>query len=347
MDHNNRHPLLVIRMRALLQLILICLTLQGCGLITDAIQLVWPLATDDISAICRRGRLQVGIAAEPFQPFVFPAIFTDEGLRVTGMDVALVQEIARALEQRCGGHPVTPMLHLVRFRDLFVLLQEGKLDLFASAISANVPSPVRIGLAYSSPYFYDGGITGITRSPNVIDRLQTTLRQQGDQRDGLSAMKAAVAGLVVAVQEGTSAHFYALEQFAQTTLIICDSLPAAFEYQNPAIDVILGKLPVLQYTTTRTQKDWHLLTDATGKPVTLTREQYTVVLGDERIRLQAFINDLLFKLDESGKLAQMRTRWLDERYAFPRRAATEGLPFDIENMAGHYDQGSCRPAPRR
>ena len=347
MDNHNRHSILIIRMQALLQLAILCLSLQGCGLITDAVQLVWPLATDDISAICRRGRLQVGIAAEPFQPFVFPAIFTDEGLRVTGMDVALVQEIARALEQRCGGHPVTPVLHLVRFRDLFVLLQEGKLDLFASAISANVPSPARIGLAYSSPYFYDGGIAGITRRPAVIDRLQTTLRLQADQRDGLGAMKAAVTGLVVAVQEGTSAHFYALEHFAQTTLVICDSLPAALEAQDPTIDVILGKLPVLQYTTTRTHKDWRLLTDITRTPVILTREQYAVVLGDEHDRLLRLVNDVIFKLDESGKLAQMRTRWLDERYAFPRRAASEGLPFDIQNMAVHYDQGQCRPAPRR
>lgn len=37
------------------------------------------------------------MAFEPFRPFVFPAIFTDEGLRVTGLDVELVREIAADL----------------------------------------------------------------------------------------------------------------------------------------------------------------------------------------------------------------------------------------------------------
>ena len=43
----------------------------------------------------------------------------------------------------------------------------------------------------------------------------------------------------------------------------------------------------------------------------------------------------------------MRKRWLEESYAFPRRAAAEGLPFDVEKMVEHYDQGNCRVEPAR
>lgn len=111
-------------------LLLIALMVQGCGLVVDAVQMVHPIATNELDAICARGQVRVGMAAEPFQPFVFPAIYTDEGLRVTGLDVELVREITAALSQRCGNPtPIVPTLHLIRFRNLFLELTEGNLDL--------------------------------------------------------------------------------------------------------------------------------------------------------------------------------------------------------------------------
>ena len=65
-------------------------------------------------------------------------------------------------------------------------------------------------------------------------------------------------------------------------------------------------------------------------------------MTEDSYRLRWFINNLLFKLDESGKLAEMRKRWLEELYAFPRRAAAEGLPFDVGKMVPHYDLGTCQ-----
>jgi len=59
----------------------------------------------------------------------------------------------------------------------------------------------------------------------------------------------------------------------------------------------------------------------------LTLEQSAIVTDEENYWLRRFLNDLLFRLDESGRLADMRQRWLEEIYAYPRRAATEGLPF--------------------
>src|SRR5688572_8738566 len=77
--------------------------LQGCGLVFDAVELVRPLERDELSAICSRGQLRVGISVEPFRPFVFPAVYTDEGVRVTGLDVELIREVADALTTSCGG----------------------------------------------------------------------------------------------------------------------------------------------------------------------------------------------------------------------------------------------------
>lgn len=329
-------------------LLLMGLILQGCGLIVDAVQLVRPFATDELAAMCMRGRVRVGMAVEPFQPFVFPAIYTDEGLRVTGLDVELVREISSALSQRCGSNkPIVPTLHLIRFRNLFIELTEGHLDLFVSSISANVPAPGRIGLAYSNPYFDEGGIGGIAARAEVAERIGAHVRRSSARAADSIVMTNAFSGLTVAVQEGTSAQFYAETNLKNIRLVLCDSLPAAFESQNPPIDLILGKQPVLDYTVRRARKDWHLLRLGSGKPLVLTREHYAIVTDEESYRLRRFLNDLLFRLDESGRLAEMRRRWLEEDYAYPRRAATEGLPFAADKMPQHYDQGQCRLVDNR
>ncbi len=80
----------------------------------------------------------------------------------------------------------------------------------------------------------------------------------------------------------------------------------------------------------------------TDRPLLLTEEHYTVVMAEESYRLRGLVNDLLFRLDQSGRLAEMRRRWLEETYAYPRRAAKEGLPFAPKDMPQHYDQGQCR-----
>jgi polar amino acid transport system substrate-binding protein len=340
MDLSHRHTFLTSGWLVRLCMLIMGLTLQGCGLILDAIQLIKPLTADELGAICTRNKVHVGMAVEPVRPFVFPAIFTDEGLRVTGMDVELVREIAAALSKKCGGQPIVPVLHLVRFRDLFVELSEGKLDLFVSAVSADLPSPARAGLAYSMPYFYNGGIAGIARRADVIERVR--MHTDRPPETSAASIPEELAGLAVAVQEGTGAHLYAQTYLPQSQLVLCDSLPAAFESQDPTIDVILGKQPVLQFMVTRVRKDWRQLIGGNGKPLLLTREHYAVVMAEESYRLRSLVNDILFRLDESGRLDAMRHRWLEDQYAYPRRAAREGLPFSAEDMPQHYDQGGCR-----
>ncbi len=321
------------------------LSLQGCGLVYDALQYVAPAATDELDAICRRQRVQIGMAVEPFRPFVFPAIWTDEGSRVTGLDVELVRHIVDALSQQCG-QPVTPVLHLVRFRDLFLHLSEGKLDMFVSAVPSNVPVRAWAGFGYSIPYFQHGGLSGITRRPDVAERILQRLRSQSETTPGVLASEEVLAGLVVAVQDGTASQHYAAANLKANRTVLCDSLPAAFESAETSadqgIDVILGARPVLEYMVSRVKKEWQLIARADGKPFFLTRAQYAVVMSEESYRLRWLINAVIFRLDESGQLERMRARWLDEPYAFPRRAAVEGLPFDVGKMVSQYSQGACR-----
>ncbi len=317
--------------------------LQGCGLVFDAVELVQPLARDEMSAICSRGQLRVGISVEPFRPFVFPAVYTDEGVRVTGLDVELIREVAAVLTTYCGGeNPIVPTLHLTRYRDLFIEMNEGHLDLFVSSIGGNVPGARPAGLWYSIPYFHQGGIGAMIQKPEVAEKVWAQFQKQAGNPDTLAAIQAGLSGLTVAAQKGRTSHLYAEANLKNIQLLICDSLPAAVETKDPRIDVILSKHSILQYVTKHVWPDWRLLTRNDGTPLILTQEHFSIVTGEEHRRLQWFLNNLLFRLEESGRLEQMRKRWLEEDYAPTRRAATEGLPFEVSKVPEHYDQGQCR-----
>jgi ABC-type amino acid transport substrate-binding protein len=320
--------------------------LPGCGLVFDAIELVHPLTSDELSAICSRGRLRVGISVEPFRPFVFPAVYTDEGIRVTGLDVQLIQEVSQALSEHCGEQrPIFPTLHLTRFRDLLIELNEGHLDLFVSSFSGNVPGSHPGGLWTSIPYFQEGGIGVAVRRADVADKILSPFRRRATP-DTLAAIREGLAGLTVAVQNRRTAHFYAEANLPHIRLVVCDSLPAAVATKAPPIDVILTDYPILRYVTKRVWPDWRLLERPDGSPLVLTQEYFSIVTSEEKRRLQWFLNNLLYRLEETGRLAQMRRRWMEEEYAPTRRATVEGLPLEIAKVPDHYNQGQCRPAEK-
>lgn len=321
------------------------LLLQGCGLIYDAVTTIRPLHRDELSSICARERLRVGISVEPFRPFVFHAMYTDAGIRVTGLDIELIREVAAALTAHCHGpHPIVPTLHVTRFPDLFIKMNEGQLDLFVSSVSGTVPGARPTGLWFSAPYFRDDGIAAIIQRPEVAERVWAEFQKQGGNSDTLTAVQHGFTGLTVAVQKGRSAHLYARANLKQVHLVICDSLPAAIETKDPTIDVILSERSILEYVTKRIWQDWHLLTQIDGAPLMLTHADLSIVTSDEHRQLQWFLNNLLFRLQESGRLTQMRTRWIDDEYAPTRRATAEGLPLEVTQVPDHYDQGQCRLA---
>lgn len=330
---------------ALLFLVILGMLLPGCGLVFDAVESVYPLTRDEVTTICAQRQIRVGISVEPFRPFVFPAVYTDEGVRVTGLDVELIREVAEALTFHCGGQqPIVPTLHLTRFRDLFIELNEGHLDLFVSSFSGNVPGGSPSGLWSSSPYFHGGGIGAMTRNPDVAEKVRTKLRAQGSQTDTLAAIQESLSGLTVAVQNRRTAHLYAEANLRGIRLVVCDSLPAAVETTDPHIDVILTDYPILKYVTKRVWPDWHLLERPDGSPLILSQESFSIVTGEEKRRLQWFLNNLVYRLEETGRLEQMRTRWLEEDYAPTRRATAEGLQLEVSKVPNHYDQGHCSTA---
>jgi ABC-type amino acid transport substrate-binding protein len=333
------------RCLVLLVLTTLVVPLHGCGLVYDAVELIHPLTHDELSSICSRTRLRVGISVEPFRPFVFPAVYTDEGIRVTGLDVELIREIADALTAHCGGpDPVIPTLHVTRFPDLFIKMNEGQLDLFVSSVSGTVPGARPPGLWFSPPYFHEDGVAAIIQKPEVAERVLKRFQKQNGKMDTLTAVQEGFAGLTVAVQKGRSSHLYAEANLKHIRMVVCDSLPASIETKDLNIDVILTNHSILEYVTKRVWQDWRLLTHIDGTPLILTREDLSIVTSDDHRRLQWFLNNLLFRLEESGRLKHMRRRWVEAEYAPTRRATSEGLPLEVTQVPQHYDQGQCRLA---
>src|SRR5512146_1028327 len=276
---------LALHLSRLTSLILCLLFLQGCGLVLDAVEFVYPLTTDRLDVICRRGQVQVGMAVGPFRPFVFPAVWIDEGARVTGLDAELIRTISDALAGRCGT-PVVPVLHLVRFRDLFLPLNEGQLDFFVSAVASGLPSSARSGFAYSTSYFSHGGISGISKRPDLVETIRTRLAADTKALSPAQTLD----GLTIAVQDGTEAHAYADAVVKPKRLIVCDSLPAAFEHVDTSgaapIDVILGAQPVLEFMVKTVRHDWHLLMRESDRPLMFTQAGYAVVMAEESYKLR-------------------------------------------------------------
>jgi ABC-type amino acid transport substrate-binding protein len=187
----------------------------------------------------------------------------------------------------------------------------------------------------------------MTQSPEIAEKIRMQFSKQTGRADTLAAIREGLSGLTVAVQNRRTAHLYSEANLRNIRLLVCDSLPAAVETKDPHIDVILTDYPILQYVTKRVWPDWRLLVRPDGSPLILTQESFSIVTGEEKRRLQWFLNNLLYRLEETGRLTQMRKRWLEEEYAPTRRATAEGLPLEVSKVPDHYDQGQCRTVSDR
>lgn len=196
--------------------------------------------------------------------------------------------------------------------------------------------------------YYDAGISGMTRRPEVVEQVRTALRQAAKSGDLVAARRGALTGLIVAVREGRSPHLYAEANLKGICLWLCDTLAAALQPRDPEVDVILRKQPLLDFIVRRERKmkNWRPLVLENGQPFLLNREFFTVVMAEDNYRIQLLVNDLLFQLEESGRLAAMRRRWLEEDYVFYERVTGEGLLSDMPESLKPYVAGRCHWAPR-
>ena len=162
---------------------------------------------------------------------------------------------------------------------------KGNLDILSHLSVGMFPGQGPAGLWYSIPYFHNGGIGAIIQKPEVAERGRAQFQKQDGNSDTLAAIQAGLSGLTVAAQKGRTSHLYAEANLKNVRLLICDSLPAAVETNDPSIDVILSKHSILDYVTKHVWPDWHLLTRNDGTPLILTQESFSIVTVDENRRL--------------------------------------------------------------
>lgn len=99
------------------------------------------------------------------------------------------------------------------------------------------------GIAYSIPYDDDGAIGGMVRSRELAQSVQARLQAATQAGEVRTRVSRAFEGVRVAVPGLRSSPVYAKEHLAMYDVVLCDLLPAAYESQNPPVDVILEKLP--------------------------------------------------------------------------------------------------------
>jgi len=332
MVNDDRHSLLeASRTGAAIFLILATFLLEGCGYLIDGIEWLLPKESSH-DAVCSRESLEIALSAGPYPPFVFPVMNAAGGPRVTGFDIDLIRAIERELQQHCAK-PIRPVVRLVPFLELFALMQERKVDLFISATPANVAGAGRGGLAYTLPYFSTGGLTVVARTPKIADVIRQRLSSKGVLVHASLARLEAMSGFRIAVVDGSSGAAYAAANSTTDRFVVCNTLTAAFHAETsvgqPA-DLIIGSSPVLTAMARRHLHDWALVTLDGNQPLLLTHENFSIVVREDRLHLLWFLNNLLFKLEESGELRQLRSRWLDEEYDAGLRAVEEGLPVSDE-----------------
>jgi ABC-type amino acid transport substrate-binding protein len=273
---------------------------------------------------------------------------TEQGTRVTGLDIQLVQELVRRLNQYCGDRLVKSVIRLVPSRDLFALVHEGTVDLFISAMPPDVPSPGLAGFAYSIPYLSHGGLALSTNRPEVMEEIHRKLHSQDNPSVGMAVTTRVLSGMRIAVQDGSSAERYVRANVPDATLLVCNSLQSAFEsdrWSPRHIDLVMASYPVLDFIQRRVNKGWQVIRWEQGKPFMLTHETYTIVIAGNRYRFRWFVNDVLFELQESGQLEQIQKRWLEEQYTYRERAVSEGASVSEEALTVQSRDG-CRESIR-
>lgn len=332
MVDDNRHSLLTMRRNGpAIVLVFAAFLLDACGYLIDGIEWFLPKESSR-DAVCSRENLEIALSAGPYPPFVFPVMQTAEGPRVTGFDIDLIRAVERELQDHCGK-AIHPAIRLVPFLELFALMQERKVDLFISATPANVAGAGRGGLTYTLPYFSTGGLTVVARTPDIADVIRQRLAAKGVPVHASLSRLEAMSGFRMAVVDGSSGAAYAAANATTDRFIVCNTLTAAFHAETsvgePA-DLIVGSSPVLTSMAHRHLHEWTVVTLDGKQPLLLTHENFSIVVREDRLHLLWFLNNVLFKLEESGELERLRRRWLQEDYDAGQRAANEGLPVSDE-----------------
>ena len=97
---------------------------------------------------------------------------------------------------------------------------------------------------------------------------------------------------------------------------------------------------MLDFTVKRLRPEWRPVSLENVRPLMVTHEEYSIVVAADHLHVRWFLNNLLFHLEEEGRLDQWRRRWFEESYDHEGRAETEGMPI-AEEARQEQIRGHC------
>lgn len=237
-------------------------------------------ADESWEQIQETGVLRVGL--DP----TYPPFENADGDELRGFDV----DLARALAADLG---LEVQFAYIAYDGLYDALATGRVDVLISALVIR-PEQMK-DFAYSDPYFNAGQVLLVPAGEREIDEM------------------ADLSGQTLAVELGSQGHYEATQWRRRVRDLAIetynspdDTLDAVATGRAAAglVDAISGRLYLREHDTLR----------LAGPPVTVEPFALVVRIEDERL-LQA-INESLEKLEEAGRIQQIRDRWLQSQTRF-------------------------------
>jgi len=239
----------------------------------------------------RKDVLVIGLDAT-YPPFEF----VDESGKITGVSVAIGDEIGKTL-----GKPVE--YRNMYFDGLIPALQTGQIDLIISSLTANEQR--RQSIDFSDPYVK----TGLSILASKNSPIQ-------------SAADLSAAGRKLAVRIATTGEQWCRTELPQAQLVALDTDAACvLEVTNGTVDAwVYDQVSVMNYHAQHPERTRALLAP-------LREEVWAVGLKKGREELKAKVNETLARLRAEKAFAKLADQYLSKEQDLMK---AQGLPFVFE-----------------
>ena len=233
---------------------------------------------ESLHRILAAGRLRVGMTGT--QP---PLNMKNKNGELIGLDVELARALADAMNLELE-------LVVMPFRELLSGLEAAKIDLVISSLTITPARNARV--AFAGPYLISGSSL-LTRA-DLIDDLGTM--------SGLNSAERTWAAL-----EGSTGEALILDVFPLAHFVsIEDQEAAVAQIARGELDGLVADLPFVSYQIAR-NPDLELAT----LPGPFTTEPLGIALPPNSPLFANLVQNYLNTLDYTGRLIQMKARWLN------------------------------------
>lgn len=244
-----------------------------------------------LCACSRSNKLIIGTDAT-YPPFEF----VDEKGEITGVDIEVGREIAKAL-----GREVE--FRNINFDGLITALRTGSVDLVISSMTATPER--RQSIDFSEPYVK----TGLS----ILAAKGSTVQSANDLK---------TPGRKIVVRLGTTGEHWARENLKEAKIIALDAdVSCVMEVVNANVDAwVYDQLSIMNYHSKHADKTRALLAP-------LREEVWAVGLkqGDDEVK--AKVNDVLARMRADGSFSKIAERFMAKEKAM---MTAQGLPFVFE-----------------